>query len=304
MRFAPVLCALTLAACAAAPPSSAPPLADAETIAAAEGAPLTGDARDWNEPFAPFTMIGNIHYVGTSGLSAFLITTPHGHILLDGGLAQSAPQILDNIASLGFDIRDVALLLNSHAHFDHAAGLARLQRESGAQMVASQADRAALEAGRFPYGPSADIAFPPVRVDRVIADGETLTLGGVALTAHITAGHTPGCTSWSMAVAGADGAMHRVLFHCSATVAGQSLVPPAYPTIVQDFRATFAQIRELEADVFLANHSFFFGLHDRRARQIAGEPDAFVDAQALQRFNTALERAFEAELARQSAAPN
>lgn len=249
---------------------------------------MTGPDLEWNAPVEPFTILGNIHYVGMDGIGAYLITTEQGHFVLDGGFAQSAPQIIASIDALGFGIHDVRYLLNSHAHYDHAAGLARLQRESGAEMVASRADHLALETGRFPYGPSADVAFPPVRVDRVIEDGDTLTLGAVTLKAHVTAGHTPGCTSWSMDAAGADGTPHRALFHCSATVAGQSLAPPAYPTIVEDFRTTFERVRGIQAE--------------RRARQLAGDANAFVDAQALQTFNTRLERAFEAELARQTEA--
>jgi metallo-beta-lactamase class B len=298
-----------LAACAAPQPtqSSAPPvepLATEAQVVAAEQEPLSGDAADWNIPAEPFNVIGNIHYVGAAGVSAFLITTPEGHILIDGGMAQTAPLILANIERLGFNIRDVRYLLNSHAHFDHAAGLARLQRESGAQMVASAADQAALEAGRFPYGPSASIGFPPIRVDRVIADGETLSLGGVTLTAHITAGHAPGCTSWTMPVTGADGVAHRAFFHCSATVAGQSLAPPAYPEIVSDFRTTFARVREIDADVLLTNHPEFMQMEARRARLAAGDANAFVDANALHAFNDRLGRAFNDELARQTAAQN
>lgn len=301
------LLAVGASACAApqAPPSPAPPaqpLATEAQIVAAEQETLSGDGLAWNTPVEPFTIIGNIHYVGAKGVSAFLITTPEGHILLDGGMAQTAPPVLASIERLGFDIDDVRYLLNSHAHFDHAAGLARLQRESGAQLVASAADRAPLEAGRFPYGPSAHIAFPPIRVDRLIADGETLSLGGVTLTAHLTAGHTPGCTSWSMNVAGAGGAAHRAFFHCSATVAGQSLAPPAYPEIVNDFRATFARVREIDADILLTNHPEFMDLEARRARQLAGDGNAFVDANALDAFNDRLERAFNDELARQQAA--
>lgn len=302
-----LLSAIALAAACAAPqlpqPTSAlAPLASEAQLIAAEQAPLSGVDLTWNAPVEPFTVIGNIHYVGVDGVSAFLITTPEGHFLLDGGLAQSAPLIVANIERLGFDIHDVRYLLNSHAHYDHAAGLARLQRESGAEMVASAADRAPLEAGRFPYGPSAPVSFPPVRVDRVIADGEALHLGGIALTAHITPGHTPGCTSWSMDVSGADGARHRAFFHCSATVAGQSLVPPAYPDIVADFRSTFARVREIDADVLLTNHPGLMDMLARRTRQLAGDANAFVDAEALAALNDRLEQAFNEELARQSAA--
>lgn len=282
--------------------SPATRLATDEQIAAAEQAPVLGDAEHWNAPFEPFTVIGNIHYVGTAGVSAYLITTPEGHFLIDGGPPQSGPTIIAHVRALGFDIRDVKFLLNTHAHMDHAGGLARLQRDSGAVMVASEADRAALEAGRVGYGPSADWAFPPVRVDRIITDGETLTLGGVTLTALVTAGHTRGCTSWSMDVRGADGAPHRAFFHCSATVAGNSLVPPAYPGIVENYRETFARVRGIEADVFLPNHDTFFDLAAKRDRQRAGDANAFVDAGALERFNAELEANFEAELARQTSA--
>lgn len=297
-----------LGACAAPAPVAetprAAPLASEAQVAAAEGEALSDDWGAWNNPIEPFNVIGNIYYVGAEGISAYLITTPDGHILLDGAFAQTAPQIIANVERLGFHMRDVRYLLNSHAHVDHAAGLARLQLASGAQMVASEADRGALEAGRFPYGPSEDLAFPPIRVDRVIADNETLRLGGVTLTALITPGHTPGCTSWLMDVAGADGATHRALFHCSATVAGQSLAPPAYPNIVADFESTFARFRTIEADVLLTNHPSMMDLEERRARQIAGDANAFVDANALPAFNVALEQAFRAELARQRAAQN
>lgn len=297
---------VALAACSAprAPNPALPPLASEEAIAAAESAPLDPNAASWASPFEPFTVIGNIHYVGTGDVTAYLITTSEGHFLLDGGAPQAGPMIIAHIAALGFDIHEIRYLLNSHAHIDHAGGLARLQRASGARMVASEGDRGALEAGRVGYGPSADWAFPPVRVDRVIADGETLTLGGTTLTAHLTTGHTRGCTSWSMDVRGADGAPHRAFFHCSPTVAGHALVPPAYPGIVENYRATFARVRGIEADLLLANHAGLFDLEGKRARQIAGDANAFVDAGELQRFNAEWEAAFETELARQTAAAN
>lgn len=290
---------VTLAACGAptAPAKSPlPPLASEVEITVAEQASLVDDWADWNAPVAPYAVIGNIHYVGVSGVSAFLITTSDGHFLLDGAFPQSAPAIIDNIQALGFSIHDVKYLLNSHAHIDHAGGLARLQLASGATMVASEGDRAALESGEVGFGAIA----PRVRVDRVIGDGETLTWGGVTLTALITAGHTPGCTSWTMDVRGADGAPHRAFFHCSATLAGQSLVPPAYPGIAENFRATFARLRTVDADVLLTNHPDMADLASKRARQIAGDANAFVDAGELQRLNARLEATFEAELARQN----
>lgn len=289
-----------------ATPAFSQRLADDSVIEAAEKAPLHEWAAtgEWNEPLAPFNVIGNIHYVGTKTVSSFLITTPDGHFLLDGVVPQSAPQIAANIKALGFDIRDVKYLLNSHAHFDHAGGLAGLQRLSGAKMVASAGDRAALERGYADSGPSAGVRFPPIRVDAVVRDGDTLTLGGVTLVARITPGHTPGCTSWSMEVKGADGRSHTAFFHCSSSVGGQSLAPEAYPGVVSDYRGTFQRVRTLAADVFLANHDSFFDLHEKRARRLSGDADAFVDPEELQAFNKTMSDAFEKALARRQRAAN
>lgn len=284
-------------------PTAQPRLASDAEIDAAQAAPVEGFAKEgrWNAPFAPFTITGNLHYVGTETVSAFLITTPEGHVLIDGVLAQSVPQIIANIMTLGFDIADVKYLLNTHAHIDHAGGLAGLQRASGAQMLASAADKPFLEAGAIDHGPSQGMRFPAVRVDRVIGDGEVIALGGTKLTAHMTPGHSPGCTSWSTSVQ--DGSTKRIVFlHCSATVAGQSLVPEAYPGMVAAFRSTFAKVKGIKADIFLANHDSFFALADKRKRQLAGKANAFVDDSELQSFNATMERAFEAELAEQQAA--
>ncbi len=292
---------ISLLGCTTAAPSQ--PLATDAVIAAAQNAPLNEYAASgrWNAPFPPFNVIGNIYYVGTETVGSFLITTREGHFLIDGVLAQTVPQIVTNMNALGFDIRDVKYLLNTHAHIDHAGGLAGLQRLSGAGMVASAADRGPLENGDIGYGPTAGMRFPPIRVDQFVGDGDTLTLGGVTLTAHMTPGHTAGCTSWSMDVTGADGAQRTAFFHCSSTVAGQSLAPESYPGMVAAYRASFARVRGLHADVFLANHDNFFDLHAKRARQLGGDANAFVDPGGLQTFNTRTEQAFEAELARQNA---
>ncbi|MEY4270411.1 MAG: hypothetical protein RLZZ58_1627 [Pseudomonadota bacterium] len=304
--LAVIMPALALASCAmdagaGAGARGAPLASDAVIDAATTAAPLSWvTANGWNDPMAPFTVMGNIHYVGTRTISAWLITDPKGHILIDGVVPQSPPQIIANIKALGFDIRDVKYLLNSHAHFDHAGGLAALQRASGAVMAASAGDKPFLEAGMVEHGPAKGIAFPPIRVDRVVGEGDVVRVGNVTLTAHMTPGHSPGCTSWSMPVKGADGAAHKAFFHCSATVAEQSLVPEAYPGMVAAFRATFDKLRTRDADVFLANHDFFFDLHEKRARLEAGDANAFVDAGALARFDTAMEAEFEAEFAAQS----
>lgn len=302
LRLAFGAAALALAGCSGGTVARAGLASDAR-IAAAQAAPVdeTGMAMGWNVRLAPFTLIGNLHYVGTQGLGVFLVTTPQGHILIDGALAQSVPQILENIRALGFDPADVKYLVNTHAHYDHAAGLAGLQRASGAMMIASAADRPYLETGAVDHGPSKDVAFPPVRVDRVIGDGGTVRLGSTTLTAHLTPGHSPGCTSWSMTVPDSHGRPRSVFLHCSASLGGQSLVPPAYPGMVAAFRATFQRVQAMQADVFLANHDIFFALHDKRKRQIAGDADAFVDPGELQRFNMQMEEIFLRELASQQA---
>jgi metallo-beta-lactamase class B len=277
-----------------AKPTNAPPLASDAVIAAAQNADPAGwiTENGWNDPQQPFTIMGNIHYVGTRTVSAYLITTPKGHFLLDGVVPQSVPSIIANIKTLGFDVRDVKFLINSHAHIDHAGGLA--------VMVASAADKPFLEAGAVDHGPTKGVTFPPVRIDRLVSDGQKLTLGGVTLTALLTPGHSPGCTSWSMPVQRKSGAARKAFFHCSATVAGQSLVPEAYPGMIAAFRKTFARVRGMKADIFLANHDSFFDLAKKRARQLAGDADAFVDAGELGKFNTLMEKAFEAEYLRQS----
>jgi metallo-beta-lactamase class B len=303
VKVAPFLFAFSFVAGCADAANRQPRLASDAVIDAAERAPVSvfAEAGHWNEAYAPFKVMGNIYYVGTARVSAWLITSPKGHILIDGILAQSVPLIIANVKALGYDIRDVKYLLNSHAHVDHAAGLAGLQRASGAYMVASAADKPILEAGDIRFGPSAGMRFPPIRVDRVVGDGESVRLGGVTLTAHLTPGHTPGCTSWTMPVKDADRKVHSVFFHCSSTVAGQTLAPESWPGMVAAYRATFAKVRGFEADVFLANHDNFFDLAAKRARQKSGDANAFVDAGELQRFNRTMGTAFETELARQKA---
>lgn len=303
-RLLSLCAAIFLSGCVLAGPRVPLPMANDGDIADAEAAPLAEMAAEahWNDPFPPFKVIGNVYYVGTTGVSSWLITTPRGHFLLDGALPQTPPQIIANIKALGFDIHDVKYLLNSHAHFDHAGGLAALQRASGATMVASAADRGILETGRIAFGPTSNISVPPVRVDRVVGQGDRLSLGGVTLTAHITPGHSPGCTSWSMDVRGDDGMLHHAFFHCSTTTGGQKLVPESYPGMVADYRATFAYMRTVKADIFLANHANFFNLADKRGRQIAGDANAFVDAGGLQAFNAQSEREFNAQLAKEQAA--
>ena len=261
---------------------------------------------DWNKPAEPFRLIGNVHYVGTDGLSAYLIVDPKGHVLIDGGLPESAPLIAANIARLGFRMRDVRHLLINHAHYDHSGGLAELKRASGAKLVASAGDAPDLVAGRTIGRPELD-GFPPVRVDRIVGQGAAVTIGATRLVAHMTPGHTKGCTSWAMTTR--DPAVRRgkpvsVLFACSITTAGQPLTGAKdYPSAAADFRATFARLDRIEADVFLNFHPEFFNLAAKRARLIAGDRAAFVDPAELPRQVAKARAGFEVELARQRALP-
>jgi metallo-beta-lactamase class B len=250
---------------------------------------------DWCQPAKPFRVVGNVHYVGTKGLSAFLVTGPKGHVLIDGGLPQSAPLIVANIRKLGFRLEDVRYLLINHAHFDHAGGLAELKRLTGAKLVASAADAGDLEAGAARHRPEQP-AVPPVRVDRRITDGATLRVGGTALTALMTPGHTPGATSWLLTTREA-GRPVRVIFASSLSVAGLKLPShPGYPTAAADFRATFAKLRKAKADVFLSFHPNQFGLAEKQSRP--ANPSPFIDPAELARRVDAAEKAFEAELAK------
>lgn len=259
----------------------------------------TGWPMPWVTKQAPFRLIGNVYEVGSEGLTALLITTPDGLILLDAGMPSYAPQVARNIEALGRRPRDVRWILNSHAHFDHAGGFAELKRLTGARLAASAADRPSLETGTYP-GDEANpfMKFPPVKVDRVLADGDTVSLGGVTLTAHLTPGHTPGCTTWTFPVTEA-GRTLQVVYYCSTSVAANRLAPrPQYPGIVEDYRRSFPKLAALHADVFLAPHPEQFDLAEKRAR---GLPAALVDPGELQRRNAASQAAFETALAEQRA---
>ena len=245
---------------------------------------------EWNRPVKPFRIIGNIYYVGAANVSSFYIKTPQGAILLDGGLPETPPVIEKSIAELGFSIKDVKILLNSHAHYDHCGGLADLKKHSGARMIASERDSRVLISAQGGAG-----EFPAVKVDRVIADKQTVQLGGVTLTAHITPGHTKGCTTWTMPVSEA-GKTYQVVFYCSTSVVDKLVNNRAYPNIVSDYERSFAELRTMPCDVFLAPHAGFFNLDEKRKQLDAGHLDAFVDPTEMKKFVDESERAFHEQL--------
>ncbi|QJU58065.1 subclass B3 metallo-beta-lactamase [Sphingomonas sp. AP4-R1] len=250
----------------------------------------------WNRPFEPFRIRGNLYYVGTAGLSSYLLTGKAGHVLIDGALPESAPQIAANIQKLGFRLRDVRIILINHSHVDHAGGLAKLKALTGAKLYASAGDMPDLEAGRT-LGRTDLSDFPPVHVDRLVRDGQVVALGPIRLTALLTPGHTKGATSWLTTLAG-----KRVIFASSISVAGQKLVGnEEYPSAAADFEATFRKLKSVKADIFLNYHAEGFGLNEKRAVLNAGKADAFVDPGELGRVVAASEKSFTKELASQKA---
>jgi glyoxylase-like metal-dependent hydrolase (beta-lactamase superfamily II) len=257
--------------------------------------PVTAqDPPAWTRPIAPFRVIGPIDYVGTEGLAAYLIHTAAGAILIDGTMEQNAPVVARNIVARGVKLRDVKLILLSHAHFDHAGALAALKRMSGAKVIAGVGDRAALESGIPPgetnYG---IIRFPAVKVDRAVRDGERVTLGGTTLRAVATPGHTPGCTSWTMRIA-LGGKPIDIVFACSVTVAGNRLVGNrAYPGIVGDFGKSFERLGAMHADVVLPFHPETVDLMRRVAK------GHLVDRHVLPTMVRDARAAFAVELAKQ-----
>lgn len=260
----------------------------------------------WTAPTAPYKIGENLYFVGSAGLSSFLITTPKGHILIDSGLPGAAKGIEKSITTLGFKPADVKILLNTHAHFDHTGGFAELKADTGAKLIASAADRRALETGKYIGSEEvADYDFPPVKVDKPVKDGGTVSLGGTTLTAHLTPGHTAGCTTWTFSVA-IDGAVHQAVVFCSISVAANRLVSktrgPQYPGIVEDYRRGFAKLKSLKADVFLAPHTAQFGAEAKVARMGVGGPSPFIDPNELGVVTARYEKLFDEALAAQTAA--
>jgi len=249
--------------------------------------------------------MGNLYYVGATEVGSFLITTPQGHILLDGGFVETTPQIERNIAQLGYKLEDVKILLNSHAHFDHAGGLAELKRKTGAKMIASARDAELLRAGGhgdFRFGDT--LTFPPVEVDQIIGDGESVQLGGQKLIALLTPGHTKGNTTWTTKIS--DGQKsYAVVFAGSPTALDYQLVGrESYPGIAADFEKTFAVLKKLPCDIFLSDHGSFFSFEQKRERLARGEnPNPFIDPDGYNRFVDQYQKEFKQKLDAQKKSP-
>lgn len=246
---------------------------------------------EWNQPQKPFQIFGNTYYVGTHGLSSILITSPEGNILIDGALPQSVDQIANNIRSMGFRVEDVKIILNSHVHFDHAGGIAQLQRLTGARVIAVHWSADVLRSGGMghgdpQYGTVAGIA--PVKNVSEVKDGESLRVGPIEVTAHLTAGHTPGGTSWTWT--SCEGEV------CHPMVYADSLTPVSadgfkftsshdYPNALADFQKSFSFLESVPCDVLVTTHPEMSGLWDRlESRQRGVKPDAMVDSRACRKL--------------------
>ncbi|WP_157898804.1 subclass B3 metallo-beta-lactamase [Luteitalea pratensis] len=259
--------------------------------------PAQDDPDGWKTPTAPTRIVGPIYYVGTYGLAAYLITTPAGHILIDGAVPVAGPDIVSAIEAAGFKPADIKILLNTQAHFDHVGSLAHLKQVTGGRVVVMKGDEGILASGGttdYLFGPRAEYHFPAVKVDEVIGDGHVVSLGGVSLTARLTPGHTPGTTTWTMTVR-EGGQSYRVAFAGSTFVnPGTRLVKnPSYVGIEADYRRSFALLESLPVDMYLAAHAQAFDFHAKRERAKSEGPRAFVDPDALRQAAVASRAAFE-----------
>jgi metallo-beta-lactamase class B len=274
---------------------------------------LAGVIASWTTPVAPFQITDNLYYVGSEDLASYLVVTPKGNILINQNLASSPPQIKASIEKLGFHWSDTRILLNSQAHYDHMAGAAEVIRETHAKNMVMDGDvSVAQTGGRADFlAPSSNLpTYAPVHVDRVLHDGDTVILGDVTLIAHKTAGHTRGCTTWTMRshLPGEPaGTMRDVViiggvsfwseYHFVATPGH----PTSYPGIAQDFEHTFSELRALPCDVFLGAHGSYFDMLTKLKRYPKEGPRVFIDAAGYKEFVADAQETFKKELSKQGA---
>jgi metallo-beta-lactamase class B len=272
--------------------------------------PLAGQASSsfskasWTNFFPPFRIAGNLYFVGSEELASYLIVTPQGNILINSNLESSPALIKKSIETLGFKFSDTKILLISHGHFDHCAGSAEIKRLTGAKYEVMNADVSVVESGGktdFHYAADKSMHFPPTRVDRVLHDGDTVSLGGTTLTAHLTAGHTKGTTTWTLNEVEAGRTLHVVIVGSPNMNPGYKLVADkTYPQIASDYRHGFNVLKNLPCDIFLGAHGSYFGLAEKYPRWKNGDHDAFIDPAGYKAYIAERERAFQSEFDRQS----
>jgi metallo-beta-lactamase class B len=260
---------------------------------------------DWMTPVAPFRIAGNLYYVGSRDLASYLIVTPKGDVLINSNFEASVPQIKHSIEQLGFRFADIRILLISHAHSDHDAGSAEIKRETGAQYMVMDGDVPVVESGgkadfQYPEG-----GYPPVKVDRVLHDGDKVQLGGSVLVAHKTPGHTRGCTTWTLQLNEKGRLLNAVIVGSWNVNPGYRLVDrpgqrASYPGIASDFERTFAVLKQLPCDIFLGAHGEYFDMLAKLGRRTPETAvTVWIDPQGYQARVSEREDAFRSELARQ-----
>jgi metallo-beta-lactamase class B len=261
---------------------------------------------EWTEPFPPFHIAGNLYYVGSRGLANYLIVTPRGNILINSDLEANVPLIQASIEKLGFKFKDTNILLISHAHFDHDAGSAKIKQLTGARYMVMDADVPVVESGGkkdFQYGDTPDDLYPPAKVDRVLHDGDQVSLGGTVLVAHLTPGHTKGCTTWTMEVTEGGKTYNVVIVGSPNVNPGYKLVHNEnYPQIAADYQRMFEILKSLPCDIFLGAHGAYFGMEEKYAQMKAGGANPFIDPSGYKDFVAQTEQDFCTELARQTLA--
>jgi metallo-beta-lactamase class B len=270
--------------------------------------PSCKDCRTWNAPQTPFRVYGNTYWVGPHGLGSVLVTSPEGHILIDGALPESADEIMARIRALGFRVEDVKLILNSHVHYDHAGGIGAIQRASGAVVAASQRSAPALERGSVGRDdPQYGLGIPviPAKHVRVLHDGETVRVGPLALTAHFTPGHTPGGTTWTWISCEGDRCLHMVYADSQTPVSADDFYftrNTTYPTAIADFQHSEAVLDSLPCDILMTTHPGASNFWERVAARDSGNASALVDPTACRRLAASGREQLAQRIAREDSA--
>jgi metallo-beta-lactamase class B len=258
----------------------------------------------WTKPFPPFRIAGNLYYVGSEDLASYLLVTPQGDILINSNLASSPPLIRKSVETLGFHFKDIKILLISHAHYDHCAGGAEIKRLTGAKYEVMAPDVSVVESGGrtdFQYARDKSMQFPPVSVDHILHDGEKVSFGGTVLTAHLTAGHTKGATTWTIDEVESGRTLHVVIVGSPNVNPGYKLVHnAAYPQIAADYRLQFQVLKSLPCDIFLGAHGGYFDLKEKYEHWKHGDGNAFVDPTGYKAYIADRQQAFESEWKRQT----
>lgn len=257
-----------------------------------------------SKAFPPFRIAGNLYYVGNDYVASYLVVTPQGNILINSNDAADVPMIKTSIQNLGFKFSDIKILLISHAHYDHVSGSALIKKETSASYEVMDRDVAVVESGGkadFIYGNDPSTWYTPAKVDRVLHDGDKVTLGNTVLVAHLTPGHTKGCTTWTMQVT-ENGKKYNVVIVGGPYVTSdhQLVNNKAYPNIAEDYKHSFEVLKSLPCDIFLGAHGSYFGLEQKYTRLNKGSVNPFIDPKGYKEFIAQKERDFYSILAEQS----